>query len=71
MVATPIRSPRSNTYLLPLEKAAVIVKGEKYTTDIAKEVRFCLGEMKPANSIQTDKRKLEEDWDGRNTDSIK
>ena len=56
MVATPIRSPRSNTYLLPLEKAAVIVKGEKYTTDIAKEVRFYLGEDE-ARRFYTDGRK--------------
>ncbi len=30
--------------LLPLEKAAVFVGGNKLTTDVAAEVRFCLGE---------------------------
>lgn len=30
--------------LLPLEKAAVFVGGNKLTTDVASEVRFCLGE---------------------------
>ena len=49
-------TPRSNIYLLPLEKAAVIVKGEKSTTDIAKEVRFCLGEDE-ARTFYTDGRK--------------
>ena len=31
--------------LLPLEKAAVFVNNIKLTTDVAKEVRFCLGEV--------------------------
>ena len=50
------KTPHTNTYLLPLEKAAVIVKGEKSTTDIAKEVRFYLGEDE-ACRFYTDGRK--------------
>ena len=49
-------TPCSNSYLLPLEKAAVIVKGEKSTTDIAKEVKFCLGENE-ARRVYTDEQK--------------
>jgi len=31
---------------LPLKKAAVfLINNEKYTKDVAKEVRFCLGEI--------------------------
>lgn len=36
--------PRAGKQLLPLEKAAVFVSGNKLTTDVSKEVRFCLGE---------------------------
>ena len=34
----------SNSFYLSLEKAAVFVNGNKLTTDVSKEVRFCLGE---------------------------
>jgi hypothetical protein len=36
--------PRNINQLLPLEKAAVFVNGNKLTTDVSKEARFCLGE---------------------------
>jgi len=36
--------PRPGKQLLPLERAAVFVNGNKLTTDVSKEVRFCLGE---------------------------
>ena len=39
---TPL--PRDIKQLLPLEKAAVFVNCVKLTTDVSKEVRFCLGE---------------------------
>ena len=48
--------PRKCSYLLPLEKAAIYVDGKKSTSDIAKEVRFCLGEAE-ARQFYTSARK--------------
>ena len=48
--------PRKCSYLLPLEKAAIYVDGKKSTSDIAKEVRFCLGEEE-ARQFYTSARK--------------
>jgi hypothetical protein len=39
--ATPL--PREGPYILPMEKAAVIINGEKLTSDVSKEVRYVLG----------------------------
>ena len=38
------QAPDNISYLLPLDKLAVVVNGEKSTTDVAKEMRVCLGE---------------------------
>ena len=37
--------PRQEKYLLPMEHAAVFVREEKSTTDVSKEVCYCLGEV--------------------------
>ena len=41
-LATPL--PRRGRQILPLEKAAVFANGHKLTTDVSKEVRYCMGE---------------------------
>ena len=49
--------PARGQQLLPMETAAVFVDGVKLTTDVAKEVRFCLGEQEARAFYTAPKKK--------------
>ena len=54
-LATPL--PRRGRQTLPLEKAAVFAHGHKLTTDVSKEVRYCMGEEEARAFYTADKSK--------------
>ena len=56
--------------LLPREKAAVFIDGVKLTTDVAKEVRYCLGEVEARRFYTASLQRGGLGWTGRRFDLV-